>query len=84
MYLKLPHKDNDNYLGLCISHLCQLLTATAACRCLLIPMSTLPGWLFPEVKNEPFYLVWLDSLGSLPQSWTAERDTFFGVPCNSI
>ena len=23
------------------------------------------GWLFPEVKNEPFYLVWLDSLGSI-------------------
>ena len=22
------------------------------------------GWLFPEVQNEPFYLVWLDSLGS--------------------
>ncbi|CAE7368516.1 unnamed protein product [Symbiodinium microadriaticum] len=23
------------------------------------------GWLFPEVQNEPFYLVWVDSLGSL-------------------
>ncbi|CAE7247852.1 unnamed protein product, partial [Symbiodinium sp. CCMP2456] len=22
------------------------------------------GWLFPEVQNEPFYLVWLDSIGS--------------------
>ena len=31
--------------------------------CYFTPVS---GWLFPEVQNEPFYLVWVDSLGPLP------------------